>query len=246
MAFLAGLALTVAGPARAEEKEDCKAILDKAIKALGGEKNLAKVKAATWKVKGKFFFMDNENPFTSESAFQAPDRYRSTFEGEFGGNKFKAVLVINGDKGWRHFMDETNALDKGGLANEKRTIAFQWIPTTILPLRDKDYKLEAIDADKVDGKAAVGIKVTPKEGKSFNLYFNKESGLPVKLAGKSVGFDGQEFDLEVLFSDYKEVAGIKKAMKIVQKRNGDKMSEQTITEFKVKDKLDDKLFEKPK
>jgi hypothetical protein len=245
MAFLAGLALTFAGPGRAEEKADCKAVIDKAIKAMGGEKNLAKVKAATWKIKGKFFFMENENPYTSETSYQAPDRYRSSFEGEFGGNKIKAVTVVNGDKGWHHFMDNTNAIDKDGMPNERRQIAFQWIPTTILPLRDKAFKLEAIDAVKVDGKAAVGIKVTPKEGKSFNLYFNKESGLPVKLTGKSIGFDMQEFDLEILFSDYKEVSGIKKAMKMLHKRDGAKMMEQTITEFKVKDKLDDKLFEKP-
>jgi hypothetical protein len=245
VAFLAGLALTAAGRARAEEKEDCKTVLDKAIKALGGEKNLAKVKAATWKTKGKFYIMDNENEFISESAYQAPNRYRGQFEGEFMGNKIKAVTVVDGDKGWRHFMDETNELDKDGLANEKRNISFQWVPTAILPLRDKAYKLEAIDAEKVDGKAAAGIKVTAKDGKSFKLYFNKESGLPVKLAAKTVGFGGDEFDLEVFFSDYKEVQGIKKAMKIVQKRNGDKMMEQTITEFKIKDKLDDKLFAKP-
>jgi hypothetical protein len=243
--MVAGLMLSATGPARTADKEDTQAILDKAIKALGGEKNLAKVKAATWKTKGKIYFMDNENPFTTESSYQAPDRYRSMFEGDFGGNTIKAVAVVNGDKGWRHFMDNTEELDKEHLANEKRQVSFQWVPTTILPLRGKEYKVESIPEEKVDGKPAVGIQATDKNGKSFKLYFDKESGLPVKLAAKSVDFMDTEFNLEVFFSNYKEVDGIKKAMKILQKRDGEKMMEQEITEFKVKDKLDDKLFEKP-
>ena len=92
------------------------------------------------------------------------------------------------------------------------------------------------------GKALAGVKVTPPDGKEFKLYFDKESGLPVRMVAKVAGFMGGEFTQETTFSDYKEVEGIKKAMKIVSKRDGEPFTEQQITEFKVLDKVDPKTF----
>ena len=46
---------------------------------------------------------------------------------------------------------------------------------------------------EVDDKPAVGIKVTGPDSKDFTLYFDKESGLPVKLVAKVIGFRGDEY-----------------------------------------------------
>ena len=50
--LVAALAVALAGPARAGGEQDAKAILDKAIKALGGEEKLSQLKAYTIKGKG--------------------------------------------------------------------------------------------------------------------------------------------------------------------------------------------------
>ena len=56
-AFMAALVLFVAGPARSEDAKDAKAVLDKAIKALGGEEKLTKaLNGSTWKTKGTINF----------------------------------------------------------------------------------------------------------------------------------------------------------------------------------------------
>ena len=54
-----------------------------------------------------------------------------------------------------------------------------------------------------------------------------------------------EFTQETTFSDYQEMAGVKKAMKIQAKRNGEKFQEAQITEFKVLDSVDPKSFAQP-
>jgi hypothetical protein len=239
--LLAGLGAT----ARADDK-DTKAILDKAIKALGGEDKLGGVKAATWKAKGTISFGGNESSFTSTTTLQGLDHYRSEFEGEFGGNAVKGVVVLDGDKGWRRFGDNQMALDKDGLANEKRSVYLQAIPMTLLPLRDKAFKVELAKEGKVDGKPAPGLKVTPPDGKEFTLYFDQESGLPVKQVAKVVGFGGEEFTQETTYGDYKEFGGVKKATKIENRRDGEKFLEQKVTEFKVLDKVDPKTFAEPK
>jgi hypothetical protein len=137
-------------------------------------------------------------------------------------------------------------MDKDALANEKRNAYLQAAPVTLLPLKDKAFKIESAKEEKVDGKPADAIKVTGPDGKDFTLYFDKESGLPVKLVAKVAGFMGDEATQETTYSDYKEFGGIKKATKIQVKRGGEKFLEQQISDFKVLDKVDAKTFTEPK
>src|SRR6516165_2561175 len=99
LALTAGLGVQLG----AADDKDAKAILDKAIKAAGGEEKLGKVKAFQSKVKGKNSFGDMDNDFTIESTVQGLDHLRQIFEGEFGGNKVRGEVVLAGDKGYRDF-----------------------------------------------------------------------------------------------------------------------------------------------
>src|SRR5689334_7167092 len=92
-AAVAALACGPGGPARADADDDAKAILDKAIKALGSEEKLAAVQAATWKSRGTIRLGGNNSDFTSQTIVQGLDRFRQEFEGDFGGNKVKNVTV---------------------------------------------------------------------------------------------------------------------------------------------------------
>ncbi len=226
----------------ASDAKDATAILDKAIKALGGEEKLAKAKAISWKAKGTISFGGNDNEVTTTVIAEGLDRYRQEGEGERDGNKFKFVTAVAGEKGWRDFGGNRMDLDKDGLSIAKRTAYLAVLPVTIVQLKSKDYKLDSIAEEKVGDKPVVGVKATGPDGKDFSIYFDKESGLPVKLVAKVAGFMGGESIQETSYSDYKDVDGIKKAMKISSKRNGEKFVEQQITEFKVLDKVDPKTF----
>jgi hypothetical protein len=240
-------AVLVAGsssPVRAEDK-NANAVLDKAIKALGGEEKLGNIKAMSWKSKGTITFGGDDNNFTGETIVQGLDHFRSTFEGEFMGNKVKGATVLAGDKGWRKFADMGSAIEKEGLANEKRNLYLQIVPVTIVPLKGKGFKVEAGGEEKVGGKAASVLKVTGPDGKDFKLFFDKESGLPVKLVAKVRGFMGEEFTQETTYGGYKDFGGIKKATKNESKRDGEKFLKAEVTEFKVLDKVPPKTFAEP-
>jgi hypothetical protein len=235
----------IAGPARAGDVKDPATILDKAIKALGGANALAKVKAYTWKSKGTISLGGNDSEFTLQGALRGIDHARQEFELNINDMKVVGLTVIAGDKGWRKFGDMSMELDKDALGNEKRNVYLLAIPTTLLPLKDKGFKLEPGGEDKVNGKPAVGIKATAPDGKDFTLYFDKESGLPAKQVAKVIGFMGEEAAQETTYADWKEFQGIKKATKLETKRDGARFVEQTITEFRVLDKVEDKLFAEP-
>jgi len=245
LAGFATLFVTAAArPVRADDK-DPSAVLDKAIKAMGGEEKLKKIDAIAWTTKADITFNDNTNHFTSHSTLQGVDHYRSELEGDFGGNPFKGVTVLNGDKGWRRFGDNKTDLEGDALANEKRRVLLQALPSLLVPLKGKGFKLESAGEEKVGDKPAAGIKVTGPDGKDFTLFFDKESGLPVKLVAKVVGFGGDEFTQETIYKDYKDFDGIKKATKAESKRDGQDFVKAEITEFKVLDKVDSKTFSEP-
>jgi hypothetical protein len=239
LATLLVYGLATAGRANAQ---DAKAILDKAIKALGGADKLGKVDAYILKATGKITFGDNENTFTSVMTVQGLGRYRSEFDGQFNGNAVKGVTVLNGDKGWRKFGDNLREMDTDAVANEKRAVYLQVIPVTLVPLKGNGFKFEAAGEEKVGDRPALVLKVTGPEGKDFKLSFDKENGLPIKLVATVMGFQGQEFTQETTFGDYKDFDGIKKATKVESKRDGQKFLEQEITDFKVVDKVDPEAF----
>jgi hypothetical protein len=244
-AVIATLLVSASGSLAQADDKDPKAILEKAIKALGGEEKLKKAEIAMWKSKGTITFNGADNAISMTATVQGLDHYRSEFEGEFGGNEVKGVAVLNGSKGSRKFGDNNMEMDEDAIANEKRTLYLQVIPMRILPLMDKGFKAELGAEEKVGDKPAAVVKATGPDGKDFTLYLDKESGLPVKLVAKVIGFGGEEYTQETTYKDYKDFDGIKKATKVESKRDGEDFIKSEITEFKVLDKVDSKIFTEP-
>jgi hypothetical protein len=235
------LSFVAFGPARADDL-DAKSILDKAIRALGGEEKLAKVAAYSFKSEGTINFNGNENDFNSQVTVKGLDHVRR----EVGNDNFNFVVVLAGDKGWRKGGDNSTELEGDALANEKRGVYLQVIPVTIVALKEKGFKYETGGEEKVGDKPAVILKITGPDCKDFTLYLDKESGLPVKQVARVLGFQGQETTSETTFDDYKDFDGIKKATKIEVKRDGETFQKMKVTEFKVLDKVEPETFTEPK
>jgi hypothetical protein len=91
----------------------------------------------------------------------------------------------------------------------------------------------------------VALKIVGPDKKDFQLFFDKESGLPVKMVATVPGFQGDEFTQETTYSNYKEFDGVKRPTKSASKRNGENFMEVEITDVKVLDKADPKAFAEP-
>jgi len=236
----ASLALVVAGPGRADDRSAAMAIIDKAIKAGGGEANLAKFNAQTWTEKGTYYGMGNGLPYTGQYAMQRPDKFSMTIEGAF-------KIVLNGDKGWMKSGDgDTMEMSKEQLAEQKEEQFAGWV-ASLLPLKEKGYTLTPLAEIKVDSRPAVGVKVAHEGHRDVKLYFDKEKGLLVKSEGtvKDLEQGGKEVNQEAFYSNFKEVEGAQIPMKIVIKRDGKQFVEAENFDVKPASKLDDKVFAKP-
>jgi hypothetical protein len=243
--FLAVSLVCVSGGLSRADEKDATAILDKAIKALGGEEKLNKVTAYSVKTKGTISFGGNDNDYTVKVIHQGLDHYRSEFEGKFGDNDVKGVTVLNGDKGWRRFGQDMD-LEGDDLANEKRRVYLSVIPAFIVHAKGKGFKTETAGEEKVGDKPAAVVKITGPDQKDFKLFFDKESGLPVKLVATVVGFDGTDFTQETTFENYKDFDGLKHATKVDSKRDGEKFITAEVTEFKVLEQVEPDSFSQPK
>ncbi|HEY2785648.1 MAG TPA: hypothetical protein VGJ05_11825 [Fimbriiglobus sp.] len=244
--FTATLVAAVAAAGGSARADDATAVLDKAVKALGGADKLAKATAFTFDAKGKISVMGNDSDVSIKATFQGIDHMRQEIELDFGGMTVKGFTVQAGDKGWRKFGDMGGALEGDDLANQKRVVYLGAAPITVLPLKGKGFKATTVGEEKVDGKPAVVLKITGPEGKDFTLSFDKVSGLPAKLTATVGGFTGEDVKQETVYSDYKEYGGIKKATKITSFRDGQKFMTLTVGDFKWLDKVDPKTFTEPK
>ena len=110
----------------------------------------------------------------------------------------------------------------------------QLVPARIVPLKDKalGYKIESATRAKLGERSVVDLKIVPKEGKEFTLTIDEESGRPARVSGKILDWTGNEVTQEIQFSAYKETGGIQKATKLLFKRDGARLMEVEILEFK--------------
>jgi len=107
--YLGSLAMlfVAVGVARSGGDDDsaARAILAKAIKAHGGEKNLAKIKAITRKGTGILNLDNNKLDFTADWVVQGTTQEKMVVDVNFNGMSIKVTKVVNGDKGWQKIGD---------------------------------------------------------------------------------------------------------------------------------------------
>jgi outer membrane lipoprotein-sorting protein len=241
------LGLAAAGAARADEKADARALIDKAVKALGGEDKVAAKKALTFKSKGKFYGLGEAIDNTGDFSVQAPDKIRMQIDSSVNGMKFTLVVVFDGKQGWTKFNDQTNEMDKDAVEEMKEQMYAGAVEALTPLLKDKGFELSPVGEVKVGSHEAVGIRVSHKGHRDVNLFFDKKTGLLVKSERrvKDQMTGGQEVTEERLLDDYKEAGGVKHPTKVVVKRDGKDYSDNEITDYQPAEQLDDSVFAKP-
>jgi hypothetical protein len=239
------LALFLIYPLRGDDSGAAKEIVEKAIKAVGPEEKIAKLKAVTFKLKGKIHTMGMEIPFTGEVISQGADQSKATIDIEVNGQKITVTEALNHDKGWNKIGDMLMDKTEDQVKEAQESGHESWI-ATLIPLRDKAYTLSSLGDVKVDDRPALGIRVSGKGHRDVNLYFDKENGLLLKSEMRVKDEEsGQEVNQESYFSDYKEVNGLKEPMKIVIKKDGKAFLEADVEETRRQDKIEDSAFAKP-
>jgi hypothetical protein len=244
-AFLVlGLALAATAKAQDDDRAAARALLAKALQAHGGAAELAKWPALTTKIKGTLHTMGQAMPFSGEFAIQGASQHKFDVEAELAGLKIRIVHVLNGDKAWDKVGDDTEENDAEQLAEAKEEAYAGWV-ATLVPLQEKAFTLAGVGEIQIAKRPALGIRVSRKDHRDVNLYFDKETGLLVKTETRVKDEGDQEVTEETFLSDYKDVQGTRQAMKIVIHYDGKPYLEGELSDYRLAQRLDESVFAKP-
>jgi hypothetical protein len=240
-----GVLFGAANVACSADGDDSKAIVDKAIKAAGGEAKLADVKALTATLKGKASEGGKVTDFTMEASVQGMSQFRLDAELSRNGMQLKMALVFNGDKAMQSRMGTEEVVPEALVKVFGDVLYGFRLVNTPTELKNPALTLAPLGEIMVDGKPAVGVRVTKANKPDVNIYFNKATGYPVKAEMKFTNTAGQEQPLEFEFKDYQDISGVRHFSNVTMKVGDLLILECALSDIKLLQKLDASVFEKP-
>ncbi len=195
-------------------------VVDNYFKAIGGKDKVANVKSvmitSNAAVQGMQLSLVQKNATPNKSSVIV----------SMMGNVMQKV-IFDGTQGYQEVQGQKKEMTGEELEKAKKESA---------PFADKAYKTGTLDRiEPIDGNNAYVIKHGKKE-----IFYDVKSGLKVKEVKTAKGPQG-EIKVPVVFSDYKEVNGIKFPHKMIQK-NGPMTFEFITKEIKINEGVSDADF----
>jgi acetyl esterase/lipase len=225
--------------------QDPKAVIEKAILAMGGEERVNKLKVVRAKAKGSVN-LGAEVPFTWVITWQSPNQYKMEAELSVAAKPVTLVQAFDGSKGWAGASGVTKAVDGQKLKELKAQMHLRRILMLTPLLTDKAYELSPADDEQISDKPAAKVKVSSTGERDVILAFDKETGLLTKVDRFVLdNATMQEVPQEDFLSQYKDVDGVKTATKEAWFRSGKKVAEFEYTEVSYPAKVDDREFAQP-
>ena len=234
--------LTGTASALADDRAMALETVQKAIKAHGGDAALARARLCNRKLRGTLT-LDKPYAFTAEFIEDLPNRWRGTFELTSATQKLSMVLVRDGDKGWRSSAGMIAELTKEEIDDLKED-SFVWWLATLVPLNSEDVNLAPLPESTMEGKSAVGLKVSSKGHEDVKLFFDKATHWLV-AAQRRGNVAGQAVDKEYRFRDHKNIDGAVLPTRYVELTNKKTFVEVTAVTYQFPKRLEDNLFAKP-
>ena len=250
LATVLAWSLASVGPARADDAE-VKAVIDKAVAALGGEAALARVGAFSFRLRDSSLIGNPGSLVETTSKVVARGAGQCRYE-YFRGDLIldhdppHEVMILDGDKNWlKQDGNATTSVGGGMLASLAVSHLLQVASLNLAPLRDKANRVEPAGGEDVDGRPAVGLKVTRPDGLGFTIFFDKAAGLPVRRRG--TGGSGETLTGTV--HGYQDVGGLKVPTLQRWSSEGGNIRNRTwvteITDFKALKAVDPATFARP-
>ncbi len=195
-----------AGALRAADEP--RALVERAINALGGREVLARKPALFSRLKGSLGSggLSPKVELKGRLYADAGGRSRVEMDLEVGEDRHELISVSNGSHSWRRMDGEVAEVGPEEVKDQEASAHRDRILALLPLLEDSRFRLTSLGEVKVEGRPARGVKVSFKGQADVNVYFDCATGLIVKYSykQKETG-DSRTFLHEVLPSDYQEI-----------------------------------------
>jgi len=213
-------------------------VIKKYVKLVGGKGQWKKVK--TMVASGEYDYGGIQFPFTSYA--KAPNRYK--FVVPQNGKQYEQGF--DGSSGWTMdgFKNETKPTLLTGkaalaMANESDVeLENAWID-----YGEKGHRAVLLGKDTVRGKSCFKVQFIRKNGDTETCYFEDQSFAMVmkKAVSKNVEMGGALLD--IFYSDYRDIQGLRIPFKTVHESNGQMILTITIDKVMINEPIEDKDFQ---
>lgn len=190
--------------------DDPRAVIEKAIKARGGDdqdKEKEKDRVATvYKYQGEYKHTvggtDTIYVVTSELFRQVDGKSRTNYWLRRPETEFEMITITDGKQMWRKpYSGQWGKLEeKHGVAlvHRERAVGLSAL------LKDKGFTLSNVEGVTIDNRPTVGVKAAFKDQPDVTLYFDRQTGLLARYIIR-VGEHGQDQDWAITLSDYRDL-----------------------------------------
>jgi hypothetical protein len=219
------LDLTIPEPKQELAKSDAgtlargKQLLARAQQAMGGADKLTAIKDATRVAELALEPAAGGFKVKEVSMYLAPGQLRQEQELPFG----KITAYTDGKSGWLATPQGVQAMPAEVLKQAQGEL-FREPFALMLSDRDPSRTVNAVGDDAVEIAAG---------GFTVRVDFDPGTGLPARQVYTEPGQNGAPAETVDIFSDWREVAGIKLPFKAIQQENGTKMLEMSVSEYKM-------------
>jgi hypothetical protein len=248
--FVTAALLTVALPtidsARAGTNAEVRQVLDRTIKAMGGEAKAARLRTVAWKGSARLNIDGKEITVKHDGLSQGWDLYKLDLDIQIEGMPLNLQVVLNRDKAWANQGGKVEEAPQKDVKPFRDMLNALRLVQMLPALKEKDVKLSHLGELKVGDRPTVGLTVSRKGRADVSIFFDKENGLPLKTSVRAAppGSQGQEKEFEFLFSDYKDFDGVKHRTKITTRVDGNEIVIE-LSEVRPREKLDASTFARP-
>jgi len=206
------ITLLITFAARADDQDEARKVIRKAIDAQGGTEKLERIKAFTMKAKGAVLALEEWRKARLELAVQYPEQFKSDVRFDQGFTETPAVEILDKNHGWEYIAElggggAYQPVTKDELAEMKKRAYLDWVSSLAPLLKDNSYQFEVSAAGKDSSGDLIAIKVKSSNRPDVVLSFSRKTRLLAARAvtAKQTGLNSREHLNEDRFDDYQEV-----------------------------------------
>lgn len=188
-----------------------------------------------------------EMQIETTSYYLYPDKFRQDFKTTQGG---QMGYVFDGVSAFGYVFDDVSGMTIQPLpperANAFKDTAFREPLWMLRNLSENEIPIQHGGTGEVDGKPVDILLVPQPTPRILQLFVSQETRYIVKFIHRETTPEGVTTDRETFMEDYRDVEGIKVAHQIVQKIEGQVLSDSRVTEVILNaEEIDASVFQKP-
>ena len=231
--LLAGLVVGFVASASAQTVDE---LIDRMITARGGIEKIRAIQ--TRKETGTISFgPDTEGPFTAELA--RPNKLRV----EVHLPNANVVQAFDGKSGWQNMpgSDQAAIMDQTQLRAMSEQADFDG---PLIDYKRKGNTIEQAGVGDIEGRKTYRLRVTLANGDVHYWELDAENYLPVRWRGNRTA-NGTETPIESVFTDFRDVSGVKFPFVIESFIEGKLVQQMKISSREANVKIEDARFAMP-